>query len=65
MGLDHHVKGDYYVNENDGMWVLEDIPIGVHAEDYNHWGSQARKVYLRIDQAEAFQCQIEHCFCNR
>ena len=48
--LDHHVKGDYYVDENGGMWVLEDIPIGMHAEDYDCWGSQAGRVYLRIDQ---------------
>ena len=30
--LDHHVEGDYYVDENNGMWVLEDIPIGVHMQ---------------------------------
>ena len=35
--LDHHVEGDYYVDKNNGMWVLEDIPIGVHAEDYDRW----------------------------
>ena len=62
--LDHHVEGDYYVDEN-GMWVLEDIPIGVHAEDYDRWGSQAERVYVRIDQTEAFRRQMEHRLCNR
>ena len=62
--LDHHVEGDYHVDENGGMWVLEDIPIGVHAEDYDCWGSQAGRVYLRFDQTEAFRCQMEHRLCN-
>ena len=52
--LDHHVKGDYYVDENSGMWVLEHISIGVHAEDYDRWGSQVGRVYLWIDQIEGF-----------
>ena len=52
--LDHHVEGDYYFDKNGGIWVLEDIPIVVHIEDYDHWGLQAGRVYLRIDQGEAF-----------
>ena len=63
--LDHHVEGDYYVDKNDGMWVLEDIPIGVHAEDYDRGDSQARRVYLQIDQIEVFRCQMEHRLHNR
>ena len=63
--LDHHVEGDYYVNKNGGMWVLEDIPIGMHTEDYDRWGSQAGRVYLQIDQTEAFRHQLEHHLRNR
>ena len=63
--LDHYVEGDYHVDENGGMWVLEDIPVGVHADDYDRWGSQAGRVYLRIDQTEAFRRQMEHRLCNR
>ena len=63
--LDHHIEGDYYVNENSGMWVSEDIPIGMHAENYDRWGSQAGRVYLWIDQIEAFRRQMEHHLYNR
>ena len=63
--LNHHVEGDYYVDKNGGMWILADIPIGVHVEDYDRWGSQAGRVFCRIDQIEAFRRQMEHRLCNQ
>ena len=63
--LNHHIEGDYYVDENDGMWILEDILIGVHVEEYDRWGSQVGRVFCRIDQTEAFRRQMEHRLCNR
>ena len=47
------------------MWILEEIPIGMHVEDYDHWGSQAGRVFCQIDQIKVFRRQMEHCLCNR
>ena len=29
------------------------------------WGSQTGRIYLRIDQTEAFRRQMEHHLCNQ